>query len=84
MDDNMKTPPPRAMPPIEHMRSPIAKSVAEASIEVATLVEKRQVIRDNLRRLDRDAEKARAELAEINTVLDVARKALVDAIEDVT
>lgn len=82
--ENVKAPPPRTMPPIEHMRSPIAKSVAEASIEVATLVEKRQVIRDNLRRLDRDAEKARADLAEINAVLDVARKALVDAIEDVT
>ena len=82
--ENVKAPPPRTMPPIEHMRSQIAKSVAEASIQVATLVEQRQVIRDNLRRLDRDAEKARADLDEINATLDVARKALVDAIEDVT
>jgi hypothetical protein len=81
MDDNAKVARPK-MPPIEHMRSAAAQKIAEAAIEVTTLVERRGDIRASLSRAEDQAERMRRELADVNLLLDAARKALAEATDE--
>lgn len=82
MDDNVRAAPRPKMPPIEHMRSAAAQKIAEAAIEVTTLVERRADIRASLSHAEDQAERMRRELADVNLLLDAARKALAEATDE--